>query len=134
MPQQWTLITRLARQGARSQNRAIMKNKAEVPKQQRVIEDIKAKQRNFVFPDTLRNSRRVDEFLWKGSPNAPLVQRAAAWMFGLFFVLAGVAFLDVAFEKHYWIFGVLSLGWFLVGGKVFLNGFRRRNAKAPKGK
>jgi hypothetical protein len=103
-------------------------------KQQKIIEDIKAKQKNLVFPDTLRNSRSVDEFLWKGSPNAPLVQRVAAWMFGLFFVLAGVAFLDVSYQKHYLIFGVLSIGWFLVGGKVFLNGFRRRNAKALKGK
>ncbi len=102
-----------------------MKNGAEIPKQQTVIEDIKGKQRNFVFPDTLRNSRGVDEFLWKGSPNAPLVQRMAAWMFGLFFILAGVAFIDVAYEKHYLIFGVLSIAWFLVGGKVFLNGFRR---------
>jgi hypothetical protein len=111
-----------------------MKNEAEIPKQQRVIEEIKSKQRNFVFPDTLRNSRSVDEFLWKGSPNAPIVQRMAAWMFGLFFILAGVAFIDVAYEKHYWIFGVLSVVWFLVGGKVFLNGFRRRGANAHRGK
>jgi hypothetical protein len=111
-----------------------MKNEAEIPEQRRIIEEIKAKQRNSVFPDTLRNSRSVDEFLWRGSPKATLVQRMAAWMFGLFFTLAGVAFLDVAYEKHYWIYGVLSIGWFLVGGKVFPNGFRRRTTKGPKSK
>jgi hypothetical protein len=110
-----------------------MKNEAEIPSKERVIEEIKTKQRNFAFPDTLRNSRSVDEFLWKGSPDAPLVQRMGAWMFGLFFILGGLVFLDVAYEKHYWIFGVLSICWFLVGAKVFLNGFRKKRTHSGSG-
>jgi hypothetical protein len=78
------------------------------------------------------NSRGVDEFLWKGSPDAPFVQRIAAWVFGVFFVLGSIAWLDAAFERHSVIVGVLSIAWFLVGGKVFLNGFRRRKAKASR--
>jgi hypothetical protein len=33
------------------------------------------RQRNIVFPDTVRNDRLVNELLWKGSPNATPVQR-----------------------------------------------------------
>jgi hypothetical protein len=111
-----------------------MKSDKENPTQQNVIEEIKSKQRNVDFPDTLRNSRSVDEFLWRGSPNAPVVQRVAAWIFGLFFILAGIAFMNIAYEKRFWLFGVLAIGWFLIDGKIFLNGFRRRDTKAPGGK
>jgi hypothetical protein len=97
-----------------------------------LVEQVKAKQRNIVWPDTMINGRAVDEFLWKGSPDAPLVQRIAAWGFGVFFVLGSIAWLDAAFERHSVIVGVLSIAWFLLGGKVFLNGFRRRKAKASR--
>ena len=107
-----------------------MRGKMRTPNQHKVISEIRAKQRNIVFPDTLRNSRGVDEYLWKGSPNATRVQRVASWMFGCFFILAGVAFVDVAFEKQDWPSGVFSICWFLVGGKVFLNGFRRSRSKS----
>jgi len=98
----------------------------------RLVEQVKAKQRNIIWPDTMINGRGVDEFLWKGSPDAPLVQRIAAWVFGVFFVLASLAWLAAAFERHSVVVGVLSIAWFLVGGKVFLNGFRRRKAKVSK--
>jgi hypothetical protein len=39
------------------------------------IETVKARQRNVVWPDPLRNSRAVDVFLWRGSTKPPLVQR-----------------------------------------------------------
>lgn len=107
-----------------------MKRRTEISKQKRFVEEMRAKQSNTVWPDPLINSRGVDEFLWKGSADAPLIQRMAAWMFGLFFILGGVAFLDVAHKKQSWLFGLLSIGWFLVGGKVFLNGFKRRKAKS----
>jgi hypothetical protein len=102
-------------------------------KQDQAIEEVRAKQRNTVWPDTIRNSRSVDAFLWKGSPDAPLVQRIAAWVFGVFFVLCCIAWLDAAFERRSVIVGVLSIAWFLVGGKVFLNGFRKRNVEKPSG-
>jgi hypothetical protein len=109
-----------------------MKGKTDRSGHERVIEKIEAKQSNTVWPDAMVNSRGVDEFLWKGSPDAPFVQRAAAWVFGVFFVLGGIAWLDAAFERHSVIVGVLSIAWFLVGGKVFLNGFRRRRATRGK--
>lgn len=102
-------------------------------KQDQAIEDLRAKQRNTVWPDPIRNSRSVDAFLWNGSPDAPLVQRIGAWIFGLTFILAGLLWVSVAYEKHDRVFGVLSIVWFAVGGKVFLNGFRRRKVEKPSG-
>jgi hypothetical protein len=111
-----------------------MKRETEIRDHQSVIDDIEAKQKNTTWPDTMINSRSVDAFLWKGDPNAPLVQRIGAWIFGLTFILGGLLWVDVAYEKHWGVIGVLSIGWFLVGGKVFLNGFRRRKDKTPRTK
>ena len=111
-----------------------MKSQTRPSTRKKLIEEIKAKQRNTVWPSPLINSRGVNEFLWKGSPDAPLVQRGAAWIFGIVFIFIGVGFLDVAYEKDFWVFGVLSIVWFFVGVKVFLNGFRRRRVKASNQK
>jgi hypothetical protein len=35
------------------------------------VDEFRARQQNIVFPDTVRNGRSVDSFLWKG----PQVQR-----------------------------------------------------------
>jgi len=102
-------------------------------RQDQVIEEVRAKQRNTVWPDAMRNSRSVAAFLWKGSPNAPLVQRIGAWIFGLTYILIGLGWVDVAYERHSPVVGVLSIVWFVIGGKVFLNGFRRRKVEKPSG-
>jgi hypothetical protein len=108
----------------------MMRTKSTVANRKRFIETIKAKQRNTVWPDPLINSRGVDAFLWKGSPDAPLVQRIGAWIFGLTFVLLGVVFVVIARNERSWIGIVVSIAPFLIGGRVFLNGFRKRKAKA----
>lgn len=105
-----------------------MKDKMGNSNQDRFVEEIEAKQRNTVWPDTMKNGRSVDEFLWKGSPDAPLVQRMGAWIFGMFFMLGGSAWFDAAYEKHDRVLGVISLLPFFIGVKVFLNGFRKCKA------
>ncbi|HEY4362002.1 MAG TPA: hypothetical protein VGN17_13580 [Bryobacteraceae bacterium] len=47
------------------------------------VADLKARQRNIVFPDTVRNGRAVDKLLWKGDPDAPLVQRIGMLILGI---------------------------------------------------
>lgn len=111
-----------------------MKTRTEPQNRERLVEEIKAKQRNTIWPDTLVNSQGVNEFLWKGSPDAPLVQRIAAWLFGIVFILCGVGWLAVAYEKDWWGIGLLSIVWFFVGVKVFLNGFRRHRTREPNHK
>ena len=108
-----------------------MKNKVTSEDRKRLIEEIKAKQENTVWPGPITNSRSVDEFLWRGDPDAPLVQRMAAWIFGITFTMIGIGWLIIAHDKHWVEFGVLSIAWFLLGGKVFLNGFNRHKSKKP---
>lgn len=76
------------------------------------------------------NGRSVDEFLWKGSPDAPLVQRMGAWIFGLAFMLIAVGVMDAYLEqspdRQSIAEVVFAIAVFAVGLKVFLNGFRRR--------
>jgi hypothetical protein len=51
--------------------------------------EFEAKQRNRVWPDTMRNSR-VDVLFFKRNPNAPMVQRVGCWVFStpMFFITA----------------------------------------------
>ncbi len=103
------------------------------------IDESRASQRNFVFPDTVRNGRAVDVFLWRGSPDPPLVQRIAAWMFGLLFIGSGLLLFSVAAPKileedRSWIgvavIALTSLFFVLIGMRIFRNGFPRRTKPA----
>lgn len=94
------------------------------------IQETRASQRNIVFPDTVRNGRSVDAFLWHGSPDPPLVQRIGAWIFGSTFIGLGLSsfIMAAAFIRDgSWSgFGVFILIGFLVllfGIRTFRNGF-----------
>ena len=99
------------------------------------IDDVRTRQRNIVFPDTLRGGRSVDALLWKGSPNPSLVQRIAARVLGFLFVISGLMFLRfVAAVRDEdgswigaWIIVLISASLVLAGIKIFRNGFPRRN-------
>jgi hypothetical protein len=97
------------------------------------IDETRASQENIVFPDTVRNGRSVDVFLWRGSPNPTPVQRIGAWMFGLVFIGFGLEFLGVAvrervkygFSIDVVIMVFMSLMFALLGLRTFRNGFPR---------
>jgi hypothetical protein len=93
---------------------------------QKFIDEIRAKQRNIVFPDGLANGAAVDKFLLKGSPDPPLVQRVGAWLFGLMFLIGGVSFLGYAQKEGSFLLALVSVACFLLGAWMFRNGFRRR--------
>jgi len=105
--------------------------KSDSDPQQQFVDEIKKKQRNTVWPDTLLNGRSVDEYLWKGSRDAPLVQRIGAWLFGFAFMLFGVTLVEVdreaTPERKSIVFVILAVLFFGLGIKMFLNGFRRRH-------
>lgn len=106
-----------------------MANRPVGRKARKAIEDVKSRQRNIVFPEVLRNSRFVYAFLWKGSADAPFVQRVGAWIFGSFFILVVLAILGLGLQKRSWQADLFSVLWFLLGGKIFLNGCRRSRVK-----
>jgi hypothetical protein len=99
------------------------------------IDRARTSQRNTVFPDTVRNSRSVDAFLWRGSPNPSLVQRVGAWLFGLTEIGIGLCAIPLAIqglhgEDHPWIafaiFMLMATAMCLLGIRTFRNGFPRR--------
>jgi len=103
------------------------------------IGEMRARQRNIVFPDTVRNGRAADVFLWRGSAHPAIVQRIAAWMFGLVYAGLGLEFLYLAvkmrveggFSIGIVIVMFMSVSFVLLGIKVFRNGFLRRT-KPPE--
>ena len=98
--------------------------------QRKLIKDFRDKQRNTVWPDPLINSRGVDMFLWKGSPNPTRVQRAGAVVFGLFFMIAGITYASMAVESRSIPLGIMSLGGLYVGVRMLRNSFPRRKGKS----
>ena len=93
------------------------------------IDDLRAKQRNVVWPDSVVNASRVDKFLWRGSPNPTGVQRIGAWIFGMTFMGFGLGFFSLASVE--WredavgsvILGAFAFGALAVGIRIFRNGW-----------
>jgi hypothetical protein len=101
------------------------------------IDETRASQRNIVFPDTVRNARSVDVFFWRGSPNPSLVQRIAAWMFGVVLVGLGIEIFSLIFASASSLVDVLlmvsmSVLCVFAGIRIFRNGFPRRAGPLPK--
>lgn len=109
-----------------------MRIKEDRQKRKKEVSEFLAEQKNLARADTLLRSHRIDEPLIKGAPNAPLVQRVGACVFGLFFILAGVVFLNLGFQKTSWALWIFAVGWFLVGGRMLWNAARRPKAKSSK--
>jgi len=99
------------------------------------IDEVRASQRNIVFPDTVRNARSADLFLWRGSPRPSRVQRIAAWMIGLQFIGLGLAVFsritkdwDEGSLFGLWMTTIIGGGSILIGINIFRNGFPRPKA------
>jgi hypothetical protein len=109
-----------------------MKKRATTGTQKNLIAEITAKQQNNVWPGPIANSRSIDEYLWKGSQNATLVQRIGACIIGLFYFSMGVIFLGFARGDLWWPVTLLSFLLLFLGTKIFLNGFRNRKLKSDQ--
>jgi hypothetical protein len=89
-------------------------------------EDVERRQRNTVWPDSMRNAMVVDGYLWKGNPKAPTVQRVGAAIFGVVFILfaAAAAYLaNYGNLKPLYLFTIAS-GY--VGFRMLRNAFKRK--------
>jgi hypothetical protein len=90
----------------------------------RLLEDVELRQRNTVWPDTLRNGMTVDGYLWKGNPNAPMVQRIGAVVWGLSFLLAAAMWGYMAAKYSFWPLYLFAAGFGYVGFRTASNAFR----------
>ena len=95
----------------------------------RLIEEIEAKQKNTVRPDPLKNSASVDALLWRGSSEATRTQRLGILVFGMAFILVGVAILLLAGEHRSSIHLIVGLLFCALGARVTFNAFRRSRSK-----
>jgi hypothetical protein len=104
---------------------------------------MEARQRNIVFPDTVRNGVSVDKLLWKGSPHATRVQRIGIAIIGLFVLVPAVMLvLAVAHEvevgalQSLWdwvalaVFLIVMLPFIIFGGRALRNAFLRPPSKS----
>jgi len=107
-----------------------MKQRDKAEGQRKLVRELEAKQRNTIWPDALINSRGVDAFLWKGSPNPSVVQRIGAVLFGLFFICGSVMFASVCAERHS-LWGILAFAFLYVGARVLRNSLPRNIPKHP---
>jgi hypothetical protein len=94
-----------------------------------VSDDVRARQRNTVWPDTLRNGRVVDSFIWKGSPDATLVQRIGVALFGLLFLcpallLVRFGVLEPGPAPFRTFMLLFALPWVAIGCRLLGNAFR----------
>src|SRR5216684_2671063 len=102
----------------------LMRRRTKPADQRAFIDDVRDRQKNILWPDTMRNARSVDEYLWKGSENAPLVQRIGAWLFGLSLIGLGLELL-IRFRQHWdWYSTLYAFAAISLGIRTFLNGFK----------
>jgi hypothetical protein len=99
------------------------------PSFDQIREDIEAKQRNTLWPDTFRNSAIIDAFLWKGDPNAKPVQRIGLIILALFSLLICLFLTTVPFQKSFEdgssIVFLAALIPFLIAMRLLRNAFLR---------
>ena len=93
--------------------------------QDHLIEDVRAKQQNVLWPNATVNSSSVDALLWKGSPSATKVQRVGIGIFGLGFASIGAICEFGAYEKDELFLMFFGLPCLALGAKLFLNAFKR---------
>jgi membrane associated rhomboid family serine protease len=69
--------------------------------------------------------RFVDEFLWKGARDAPLVQRIGAVILALAYVFVGLTFISIAAEQQDWSAAVFAVLLFVAAGWFIRNALRK---------
>jgi len=76
--------------------------------------------------------RSVDASFWRGSPNPTLVQRIAAWLFGIMLFLPGLLIVSMGKAGGPWLIVIIGWGAILLGAQTLRNGFARRGPVAKK--
>ena len=93
--------------------------------QDHLIEDVRERQQNVIWPRAMINSNSVDSLLWKGSLNASKVQRVGIGIWGLAFLCVGAVCELGAYEKRGLFLAFFGLPWLALGTRIFLNAFKR---------
>ncbi|MDP9051908.1 MAG: hypothetical protein M3O31_14495 [Acidobacteriota bacterium] len=95
------------------------------------IESLEVRQKNILWPDVLRGGRSVDELLWKGASDAPLVQRIGILILVSAYLIVALALISIAVEQGSWLTAFFAFVSCAVGGWFIRNAFRRWAKPSP---
>lgn len=98
-----------------------------------VISEVKKRQENLIWPSPLVNSKGVDGLLWKGDPDAPLVQRIGAVLFASAFGLIGIVFVGIAWEQRSFGSWLFAAALFLLAIRIGYNAILKRRRAGSHG-
>jgi hypothetical protein len=91
--------------------------------------EVDQQQRATVWPDTVRNGRSIDAFLWKGDPKAKPMQRIGLVVFALTFLLLALGLGSIPFQKDFedgWpVVFLMAFLAFLLSLRLLRNAFLR---------
>jgi len=89
-------------------------------------QEMRERQRNIVFPDTVRNARYLYQALWHGSPTATWVQRMGAAALAVLWVGSGVGLVAISHDNGSFLGIMEGLLGTALGAKVLHSAFRHR--------
>jgi hypothetical protein len=88
------------------------------------LQNVRAKQRNILWPDTMINGRSADRVILKGSAGAPLIQRVGARLFGCLSMGYGLVLVQMAQEKERNSILIFAAICFAFGIKIILGSIK----------
>jgi hypothetical protein len=96
--------------------------------------DIANRQRNVQWHDTFRNNHFVNELLWKGRPDATLVQRIGIALFSIAPLTFAVVLISVAWDASpdpaAILFLLMALPFIVFGTRLLRNAFMPSASKS----
>ena len=105
---------------------------------EQIRQEVEQSQNATVWPDTLRNGRSIDAFLWHGDPNAKPIQRAGLLVFAVTFWLLGVFFIALSLASDEWggkiIGSLMGLSGVLLSIRLFFNAFLKLKNRSEASK
>jgi hypothetical protein len=99
----------------------------------RFTDELRIRQSNIVWLGPPVNSRGVDAFFWKGSPDPTIIQRIAAWLFAVVDIFGALMLANLAWRiggAALVVLGGIAILFFALGIKTFSNGFAKRKKPA----
>jgi hypothetical protein len=89
------------------------------------LNEVESRQRNLTWPDVLKSSRSADEVFWKGSRNAPMVERIGTMVFAIAFFIAALGLVGLARQNGQPLIAVFALLPLGIGALFTRNALKR---------
>jgi hypothetical protein len=98
-------------------------------KLQGMMDDLAAKQRNILWPQSLRNGRNVDTFLWKGAEKPTASMRIGAFLLGTIYLISALAICYASAEGGSILGVLISFGFLYLGARVLIRSVPKKEGR-----